>query len=185
MNNPEQTGRLVWRYRSGRAAGRLVNAGMALLVLALFFVLLRPLLQGDASPTAKVVVIFFVLAGAGGLYGSIRLLTRPMTLLSIYEQGLAIHRGPRGYGSGFYFIPWQQIAGIEAGERHRVDDEGTVSIPTIALTLAPNAPPPPEHLTTPEDSTPGRVHIDILYGGHGRETLLERLRRSRQSAASG
>ncbi len=152
-----------------------MNAAVALLVLALFWFLLRPVLLGGATLAAKALVSVFVLVGVGGLYGSIRLLTRPVTLLSVYDNGLMFHRGPRGYGSGDHFVRWRDVAGIDAGTRERLDEQGAVTIPTIVVTLTGDAPPPPKHLVEPLTPEPVRLHVDLLFGGRGGNQVLQRL----------
>ena len=176
MTSLASRGELLWRYQSNRSLARIANVVMALMVLCVTYVVLFQLFDKVESTPAKALVLMFLLAGLGGLYGSLRLLTRPVDLLTVYRGGLLFHRGEKGYSGNGFFVPWGRIQSLAPSSRERIDERGSATIPTMGfeVTCSPDWSPP-AHLTSRQDGASALMHLDLRFGGKNAEQLLARL----------
>lgn len=149
---------------------------MAALVLLVIYVLFFHLLDDVESAGAKGFALLFVLVGVGGLYGSLRLLTRPVDLLTAYRDGVMFHRGERGYVRQGLFVPWALIRGVSLSSRERVDDQGIATIPTIGFEVACGPDwNPPDHLTSRRSADLALLHLDLPFGGKDKRKVLAKI----------
>lgn len=174
-------------WRKGADA---LAAALILALLVLFWLGLLP----DGDGAGRWLFLLFVLAGLGGIYGSLRLLLQPVTLLTVTPDGLDIHTG-RANGKRHH-LPWQAVTGMEIisrdlpqrGAEEPTDEPANPGrVPAIVLSLAPAFAPEqldawPARLV--ERGPGGRlsVVVDLPASGIDAAKVLRQLASARQAA---